>query len=375
METWRIEEVWEHTRGEGVTVAVVDTGVDDSRPELAGQVLEGEDLNWDWEGPNNDEDGHGTIMAALIAGTGAGGGLVGLAPEAQILPIRVANDQDWDFDVESRIAAAIEYAVDAGAQIINISLVMEEIGAERELVDAALAEAARQDVLIFAGAGNDGDTTNESYFPADREGVIAVAAVDRNGDRARYSNHGPHIAFAAPGDDIPTYCPQLHGDPCLRNEGGTSAATALASASAALIRSAHPDWTKNQVLRAMMETADAPEGADRDDYVGYGMIRPDRVILDGVEPGDPAVNPLFPEYEASIDPPVSPEPQPEPEPEPSEAAATDDASNPSGEPAAEADGDDGGVGPWVLIGGVAVLLVVGVLSAVIFNRRRHTTSV
>ncbi|WP_059011586.1 S8 family serine peptidase [Streptomyces specialis] len=373
MDTWRIEEVWEHARGEGITVAVIDGGVDSSRPELAGQVLDGEDFNWGPDGAHFDKTGHGTLMSALIAGTGAGGGIQGLAPEAKILPLRVTDELTFDFGSEARIATAIEYAVEEGAQVISISLAGDELGADREIVDAAIAEAARQDVLIFAGVGNEGDTENRSLFPAAREGIVGVAAVDRNGDHARYSNHGVQVALAAPGDDVPTYCPLLDGDPCLVSEGGTSAATALAAGAAALVRSAHPDWTKNQVLRAMMETADAPEGG-RDDYVGHGMIRPDRILLDGtVDPGDPGTNPLFAEYEATLDPPVSPEPQPEPEP--SEAEAQEEQPAPSENQAAATGGGDDGIGPWALAGGAGVLLVAGILTAVILNRRRDTTSV
>lgn len=373
MDTWRVEEIWERTRGEGVTVAVIDSGVDDSvTPELAGQVLEGTDLTYQQDGAHYDSHGHGTLMASLIAGTGADAGLRGLAPGAEILPVRVTvGGSLLDFGEEGRMARGIEYAVEAGAQVISISLAGDEIGDDEEIVRAALAEAARQDVLIFAGAGNDAEGENGPLFPANREGVVGVGAVDRNGDHTRYSNYGPQVAMVAPGDDVPAYCPERHGDPCLVEEGGTSISTALASASAALIRSAYPDWTKNQVLRAMMETADAPESGERDDYVGYGMVRPDRVILDGgIDPGDPDTNPLFPTYEALLDPPVSPEPEPDPEPSEPATEPRRDVPDAAGSQAA-GDGDGDGDGPWLLIGAGAVVLVGGVLTAVILGRRRR----
>ncbi|MDT0441001.1 S8 family serine peptidase [Streptomyces johnsoniae] len=375
METMRMEEVWERTRGEGITVAVVDTGTDASLPTLEGRVLEGVDLTHGAEGAHVDRDGHGTIMASLIAGSGAESGIPGLAPGVKILPIRVSS-VEYDFDLENRLALAIEYAAESGAQIISASLSKDELGVSPEL-DAALAVAARHGTLIFASAGNTGDAENTVVIPSAREGVIGVGAVDRSGEHVYYSTYGPQVALSGPGNEIPGSCPDGHYQPaCIMEEGGTSSATALASASAALIWSAHPDWTKNQVLRAMLETADGPEGG-RDDYVGYGMVRPDRVILDGEgEPGEPDVNPLFEEYEASLDPPVSPAPEPEPETGSEGEGSGESGEAGSGGPdeAAEnmADGDGGGSGPLVMAGVVGVVILGGVAAAVVVNRRRRT---
>ncbi|WP_190233098.1 S8 family serine peptidase [Streptomyces avicenniae] len=379
--TYRLQEIWELTRGEGVTVAVIDSGVNSSMPELEGQVLEGVDLTRDPDGPHVDEDGHGTGMASLIAGTGEQGGVRGLAPGVKILPIRVGqrNGQP-DFGRQERMGQAIQYAVDEGARVINISQAAVEIGQE-EAVDAALEAAARADVLIFAGTGNEGDTRNRSMYPANRYGVVGVAAVDRNGERSPYSTYGRQVAIAAPADEIPWRCPDLSGPVCLDPQGGTSTATALASASAALIWAAHPDWTKNQVLRVMMETAQRDDSYERDDYIGHGMIRPDRVILDGEgDPGDPRRNPLFAGYEATLDPPPSPRP-----------AAPDDAAGEAGaagaqdqEPARDEEeearqavgltGGGGSTGPVVLAGLLGVVLVGGV-AAVVVQRRRAATDV
>ncbi len=381
MNTMRVGEVWAQTRGEGVTVAVVDTGTDASLPTLEGRVLEGTDLTYGAEGAHVDRDGHGTIMASLIAGSGAESGIPGLAPGVDILPVRVKS-AEYDFGLEERLAGAIEYAVDSGAQIINISMGKEELGGVPEL-DAALAHAARNDTLIFAATGNTGDASNWMGIPAARDGVVAVGAVDRNGDHLDYSTYGRQTALSGPGNEIPGSCPDESYQPaCIMEEGGTSSATALASASAALIWSAHPDWTKNQVLRAMLETADGPEGG-RNDYVGYGMVRPDRVILDGEgEPGEPDVNPLFEEYEASLDPPVSPEPEPESEwgPEEGTAGETGEAGSAGPEPSGGPDepventagGDGGGSGPLVMAGVVGVVILGGVAATVVVNRRRGT---
>ncbi|WP_159029736.1 S8 family serine peptidase [Streptomyces marincola] len=375
MGTMRMEEVWEQARGEGVTVAVLDTGTRASLPSLEGRVLEGADFTLGAEGAHEDATGHGTGMAALIAGTGAEGGIPGLAPGAQILPVRVGTGA-LDFNQHERWVQGIEYAVESGADIISMSRAQANPGPIPEL-EAAIASAARNDVLIFASTGNSGDAANTAEIPGASEGVVGVGAVGRGGGWVDYSTYGPQVALAAPGDEVPGRCPDGSYQPaCIMEEGGTSSAAALASGAAALIWSAHPEWTKNQVLRVMLETADGPEGAERDDFVGYGMVRPDRVILDGEgDPGEPDVNPLFEEYEAALDPPASPEPEPEAAPEPQGAREEggDVLEVPlAGAEAASGEGG-GGVGPLALAGVVGVVVLGGVAAAVVFNRRKRMT--
>ncbi|UCM90808.1 S8 family serine peptidase [Streptomyces marincola] len=381
MDTMRMGEVWERARGEGVTVAVLDTGTRASLPSLEGRVLEGADFTRGAEGAHEDVDGHGTMMSALIAGTGAEGGIPGLVPEAQILPVRVDTGA-YDFNQHEWWIQGIEYAVESGADIISMSLAGPDLGGMPELQEA-IALAARNDVLIFAGSGNEGAGANTVMVPAALDGVVGVGAVDRRGERVDYSTYGPQVSLAAPGNEVPGPCPGGSYQPaCISERGGTSSATALASASAALIWSAHPEWTKNQVLRVMLETADGPEGAERDDFVGYGMVRPDRVILDGEgDPGDPDVNPLFEEYEAALDPPASPEPEPEPEPEaaPEPQGARGEGGDVLEVPLAEAGAGaasgegGGGAGPLALAGVVGVVVLGGVAAAMVFNRRKRMT--
>ena len=381
MDTFRVEEMWQHATGEGVTVAIIDSGVDDSIPELEGRVREGKDLSLEGSGVRRDDDGHGTDMASLIAGSGAGGGIQGLAPDARILPIKVdtmlPGELEFSFEVQQHLASAIQYAVNSGARIINLSIGNNGPEDSPEALRAAVAEAARADVLIFAAVGNAGEAENEIGFIAGQEGIVAVAAVDALGERAEYSTYGPEVALAAPAEDIFLHCGDDRSSLCLES-GGTSSATALVSASAALIWSAHPDWTKNQVLRVLLETADGPEGRQRDEYIGFGMVRPDRVLVDGEgEPGRADTSPLFPTYEASLDPPVSPAPS-APEGVPEEGRNED--SDPS--PGAPSEGNSrqalagssgaSGVGPWVLFGLAGVVLVGGIVMAVLLGRRRAT---
>ncbi|WP_461297189.1 S8 family serine peptidase [Streptomyces harbinensis] len=362
-DTYRIEDVWEHTTGEGITVAVIDTGVDPTLPELQGQVLDGTDLTRSPKGAHVDEDGHGSDMASLVVGTG-GSGIQGMAPGAEVLPIRASTNQ-LDFDGAQRWAEAIEYAVAQGAQIINISLGATDNGRASDVLADALASAARNDVLIFAAVGNDGDTFNTRSAPAVLDGVIGVAAVGSDGERAAYSTHGPQVALAAPGEGVPSHCDDLSGPACIRDGGGTSSATALASASAALIWAQHPDWTKNQVLRVLLNTAERADDQRRDDYTGYGVVRPDRVVLDGEgDPGDPDSPPVFRDWEAALDPPATPEPTPETGPSPD----ADPAPGPDAEPAASGGSDDASPLPWLLGAGAAVL-VAGSVGWLLWRRR------
>ncbi|WP_344260027.1 S8 family serine peptidase [Streptomyces sodiiphilus] len=381
--------MWQRSQGQGITVAVIDSGVDSTVPELRGQVLEGMDFLTGEGTGQLDNDGHGTAMAALVAGTGAGGGVQGLAPKAKILPLRVANQPTNDFEfgaIEDNMIQAIEFAANSDARILSIA-VGSRVNATRqqERIDAAISEAARRDKLIFVAAGNSADNDIKNSLFAFQEGTIGVAATGRDGERAPYSAHGSFVGLAAPGREISLRCDFPAGEVCVR-EGGTSSASALASASAALIWSANPEWTKNQVLRVMMETADGPSKTPRNHYVGYGTVRPDRVILDGEgDPGDPDVNPMFERYEAALDPPATPEPSAGGQEEPGtsggddQEAGTESAGTSAGagdspeERAAESGGEGRSIGgPAALFGLAGVVIVAGGLAAWWMRRRQDT---
>ncbi|WP_432053360.1 S8 family serine peptidase [Streptomyces xiamenensis] len=364
-DTLRVEEMWQHATGEGITVAVIDTGVDPTLPELQGQVLDGIDVSASPQSAHVDSDGHGSNMASLIAGTGEDGGIRGLAPDAEILPVRTMIGVAGEVGPE-RWAEAIDYAVESGARVINMSIGGTDNGTASRVMADALSAAARNDVLIFAAVGNDGDTFNTRGVPAALDGVVGVAAVDGELERAPYSTHGLQVALAGPAEGVPWHCGDLSAPVCLREEGGTSSASALASASAALIWSQHPDWTKNQVLRVMLNTAERPDDQRRDDYTGYGIVRPDRVIIDGEgDPGDPDSPPIFRDWEAALDPAATPAP----EPEAGTAPETDADAEPAPGPEAEAaTGEKSGPLPWIL-GGTAAVLVVAVTGWVVIRRR------
>ncbi|GGP59258.1 hypothetical protein GCM10010214_36290 [Streptomyces abikoensis] len=284
-----------------MTVAVVDSGVDAELPDLQGQVLPGKDFSGLEGDAHSDYDGHGTSMAVLIAGTGGGNGeagAFGLAPKAKILPLRVVNAKVPAPKVlpATSIATAIRYAADSEARIINVSM-----GGSFEHEDEA--EAVRYAVskgkLVFAAVGNTGNERNLPEYPAAFPGAVGVAAVDQDIKATAESQHGPQVDLAAPGDNIVATC---KGGTGLCRSHGTSDATALTSASAALLWSAHPDWTANQVLRVLINTAGGPKsGEKRSDSIGYGVVRPRIALQNPGDPGPADISPL-PELAAAKSP-------------------------------------------------------------------------
>ncbi|MFJ2622939.1 type VII secretion-associated serine protease mycosin [Streptomyces sp. NPDC087532] len=283
LDAMKANDMWVVSTGEKVTVAVVDSGVDSSNPDLLGQVLRGKDLAPDSSGDERvDCNGHGTGIAGLIAGTGESGGgdgAFGLAPDAKILPIRLRDDSGMvngatgSANFNRDLTVAIRYAADKGAKVINVSL-GNEVGT-RQLSDA-VKYALDKGSLVFAAAGNSGDKGNSLEYLAGTPGVVGVASIGKNLTTDKTSQHGPQVDLSAPGTGVIHAC---GGGAELCETSGTSDATAITSASAALIWSKHPDWTNNQVLRVMLNTASGPaDGVKRNDYVRYGGGRPRTVL-------------------------------------------------------------------------------------------------
>lgn len=251
------------------------------------------------------------------------------------------------------MVAAIRYAADSDAKIINIS---KAIGGkpedDRDRADA-VKYALSKGKLIFAGAGNDGNRTVK--YPAATPGVVGIGAVDANGEPTKESQQGPYIDMSAPGIDVVTACKGKTG---LCTTHGTSDASALASASAALLWSAHPDWTNNQVLRVLLNTAGKPvDGSQRNDFVGYGVVRPRIAVPTPGDPGPADVYPL-PDLAAAD---ASNKPSASPDGKAPESAA------PKPVPQAE-EKKDGSLLPWIGLGLGACLLIGGAVTAVVVRR-------
>jgi subtilisin family serine protease len=345
--------MWKVSTGKGVKVAVLDTGVNPDTPSLKGQVLvDGVHQALSYNA-TNDYVGHGTSMAELIAGTGAGGGLQGLAPGAKVVPYRVlTKDVKNKTDVKKTpsTAAVIKAVADSDVQIISMSFGGDTMDPDEA---KAVKYAESKGKLMFASTGNNAKTKNFIGYPAADPYVVGVAAADKDGKVADYSEHGNYVDLAAPGLHVPLWCDATFKSYC--DSGGTSAATALASASAALIWSAHPTWTANQVLATLIDTAGRDWPKDKpSNYLGYGLIRPRKVLENSsINPGAPGIDPLSFENGTGVTG-ASPS---------ASSSTSSKAPNPTsgGQTSAAASTSDssGNTTLWIALGAAAAVVVLG----------------
>ncbi|WP_329243999.1 S8 family serine peptidase [Actinoallomurus sp. NBC_01490] len=300
---WAISDIWKVTRGAGVTVAVLDSGVNARLPELAGAVLPGGDTT----GQNTDgrtdfdkkNDGHGTAMSALIVGQGGGrSGFAGVAPEAKLLPIRVSHSAG-PIDSEQVFSAGIRYATDHGAKVINISLAADadqEIDECPTLVKRAIADAIQHDVVIVAAAGDEGDAANAPEYPASCPGVLAVGAIDKYAEPWKSTQRQSYVTVAAPGVHVGWVGQSGKYYP---NGWGSSQASALTAGGVALIRSANPRMSAREVVQRITATAKDVGDPGRDSATGYGVIRIYHAMMKNEYPvaaSEP--NPVFERFDA-----------------------------------------------------------------------------
>ncbi|MER5501809.1 S8 family serine peptidase [Streptomyces sp. NPDC002561] len=363
----RAEEMWKVSTGEGIKIAVIDSGVNPSTPSLKGQVLKGLDATGAEGDEYDDYDGHGTTMAELIAGTGQGGGLKGLAPGAKIVPMRIADTQFQNKHSVNAYDAAdsIRAAADSDVKIISMSF-GSEFEMDREI--EAVKYAQSKGKLFFAAVGNEAKKGNKAIYPAAYPEVVGVAATDRMGKASDTSQHGDFVDISAPGENVPFWCDRKFESYCQGN-GGTSAATAITSAAAALIWSAHPDWTANQVLNVLFDTAgrgDWKKGT-LSNYLGHGIIRPAVNILKGKgDPGDPDISPLTKER-TSGSPASSASASSQPGKGETDEKAGDTAMAGS---TADAEKKDDNSRLGLILGGAAAVVVLGGGAFVLVRRRR-----
>lgn len=293
--SWDIQnKAWPLTRGSGVTVAIVDTGVNAALPGLSGAVLPGTNLDHPGGDGRTDTDtevgrGHGTSLAELIAGQGQDFGMVGVAPEAKILPIVATTNAD--------VATGIRYAVDHGAKVINISEGFPDLSLQgrscQNSTQAAIAYAAQKNVVVVASAGNEGSSSNRPQWPADCAGVLAVGAVDGKKIPWTDSQRQPYVSVAAPGIQIGSVYKGHVGwsDRRYAKSSGTSQATALASGAIALVRAKNPDLSARQVVQRVINTAIDAGPPGHDNYTGSGVMIPYRSMTQDVPAN--AANPPF----------------------------------------------------------------------------------
>ncbi|MGZ4690959.1 MAG: S8 family serine peptidase [Acidimicrobiia bacterium] len=279
---------WKISTGKGITVAVIDTGVDANHPDLTGQVLPGRAfLNGASSvgvpmSPSTDTCGHGTHVAGTIAAlTNNSRGVAGAAPGVKILPVKVLNCSGLSSDV----ANGVVWAANNGARVINLSLG----GPMRDTaMEAAINYARSKKVVVVAAAGNNHGPTscavpgnNAVSYPGASPGVIGVGATDSSFNRACFSNTGSYVDLMGPGVSVlstyPTamtpsgYAPYMY-------MSGTSMATPHVAAAAALVLSRWPTCTSDRVERKLESTAKPLGGTVRNDNFGYGLIDPARAV-------------------------------------------------------------------------------------------------
>ncbi len=260
--------------GDGVTVAVLDSGVDASLPDLAGQVVAGKGF-----GPDAAPDGrvdadtaeaHGSAMAGLIAGRGAGvSSVLGVAPRSKIMPISTGTKPTVD-----EIADGIRWATDHGADIINISIGRpgSDVSVNEEL--SAIKYALDRNVVIVAAAGNAERSGSGVAWPAKVPGVVAVAGLDRGLKAWQGSGRGAEVVVSAPAVQLISPAPKQVAKSGYVLSDGTSGASALVAGAAALIRSQYPELDTRNVVNRLISTAEDAGPAGRDDEYGFGIVRP-----------------------------------------------------------------------------------------------------
>ncbi|MEJ8653156.1 type VII secretion-associated serine protease mycosin [Streptomyces sp. MS1.AVA.3] len=277
-------QLWANGRmkGQGIRVGVIDTGIDAGNKQLQGAIGSG-GQSFVKGKPTEDKVGHGTKVAGIIAARPIqGSGFFGIAPKATVIPFQQTSEEKPG--TAESLAKAINKAVAEGVDIINIS---QGTGADRRFLptlEQAIQNAARKNILVVASAGNGGaDGGEKDMYPAafsdDYPNVLAVAASDRNNERAPFSQSGKFVQIAAPGVDMVSTVPD--GGNCV--DQGTSFAAPYVSGAAALLKAKHKSWTPQKLIWHLEQTAERVR-KDRDDFIGWGVVDPVAALNDDTEP-------------------------------------------------------------------------------------------
>jgi type VII secretion-associated serine protease mycosin len=292
------ERVWPFSTGAGQVVAVLDSGVDGTHPQLRGRVLPGLDVTTGKPDGNLDCTSHGTAVASLI-GAGPSGrvGFKGLAPDARILPVRLGDSDpaanpanDRTAPTTATLAAAITWAVAHGATVVDVSTALPQ---DDPVLRDAVAGALRANVVVVAAIGDQHDSTLASdppNYPAGYPGVVAVGAVDENFQRAGASQVGPYVDVVAPGDNV-LAATRVSG---YQLWSGTSLAAGLVAGIVALMRAAAPGLAPADILARLRATADPVPGGQYGIEYGAGLADPYRAVTEARSARGPAVVPPVP---------------------------------------------------------------------------------
>ena len=273
------QKAWKITKGAGVKVAIIDTGIDATHPDLQDAVTLGLDVSsqetYAEQNPIQDFGFHGTMVASLLAGRGhdKNSGVIGVAPEAEIISIAMRFDIE-NPSTDEQIAKGIRNAVDAGAQVINLSLTRNSRDWPA-LWDEAFQYAFDKDVVVVAAAGNRAGGTEQVGAPATIPGVLVVAGVDKNAQVSNQaSTEGLTIGVSAPATDLVSAYPGAD----YKIWSGTSGAAPIVSGLVALVRAQYPELDANNVINRVIATATKMTDEPYSTEFGYGLIDPVKAL-------------------------------------------------------------------------------------------------
>lgn len=277
---FKVPEQWKRTRGEGIKVAILDTGIQLDHPDLRDAVDKAKDFTRSSIGVV-DRQGHGTHVAGIIGARKNEVGVVGVAPECRLFIGKVLGDDGSGTD--DTVASGIDWAIDEGAQLISMSLGSPYPGSG---LYAAIRRAIKNNRFIVCAAGNDG-RPNSINYPAKWEETVAVGAVDKDGQLAKFSSQGEELDICAPGEDVLSTF--LNGG--YAKLSGTSMATPFATGVVALLLAKHqkdggrtPVENQQQLLDHLRSTATDAGATGRDPQYGYGLINPEKFLDDDGRP-------------------------------------------------------------------------------------------
>jgi subtilisin family serine protease len=272
-------EAWDITTGNNVTIALLDTGVSPSHPDLAGKLLQGYDF-YNNDGDPSDDEGHGTYTAGVAAAESDNGvGIAGVCWGCNILPVKVLGSRGQGDD--ATIAQGIRWAVDQGVRIISMSLGGPE---DTQVMRDAVQYAHDRNVLIIAASGNGQADGNQPNYPAAYPSVLAVSATNSNDGVTGFSTTGSFVDIAAPGVGLwSTIWNPRDGD-TYGVENGTSASCPHVAGAAALALTLRPDLSADQLTELLEAAADDQGAPGKDPEYGYGRLNLLRTVQLAADP-------------------------------------------------------------------------------------------